>query len=256
MFPLKDDNPTLRAPVVTYALIAVNVAVWVLVQGMGAEEPLQRSICNLALIPGEFLHTLPAGSPVPMGPDINCVVSDAPSWYKPLSSMFMHGGWMHLIGNMWFLHIFGNNVEDSQGRFRYLVFYLLCGIAAALTQAFLDPRGNIPMVGASGAIGGVMGAYIVLYPRVQIHMFVFLFVFVTRIVVPAFFMLGYWFVLQLLSGAASFGRSGGGTAFWAHVGGFVAGVVLIFLFKDNRLVAEHRAGAQLWQRGQFRDTGY
>ena len=256
MFPLRDDNPTLRTPVVTYALIAANVIVWVLVQGMGNDPQLAISICNHALIPGEFLHTLPAGSPVPMGPGIACVVSDQATWYKPLSSMFMHGSWMHLIGNMWFLHIFGNNVEDSQGRGRFLLFYLLCGLAAGLTQTFLDPRGNIPMVGASGAIGGVMGAYIVLYPRVQIHMFVFLFIFITRIVVPAFFMLGYWFVLQLLSGWMSVGREGGGTAFGAHAGGFLAGVILIFLFKDNALVAAHRARAQNWQRGHFRDTAY
>jgi membrane associated rhomboid family serine protease len=256
MFPLRDDNPTLRTPVVTYLLIAANVAVWVLVQGMGSDPLLAISICNHALIPGEFLHTLPAGSPVPMGPGIACVVSDQATWYKPLSSMFMHGSWMHLIGNMWFLHIFGNNVEDSQGRGRFLVFYLLCGLAAALTQTFLDPRGNIPMVGASGAIGGVMGAYVVLYPRVQIHMFVFLFVFITRIVVPAFFMLGYWFVLQLLSGWMSYGRSGGGTAFGAHAGGFLAGAILIYLFKDSTLVAEHRARALNWQRGHFRDTAY
>ncbi|HEX5819687.1 MAG TPA: rhomboid family intramembrane serine protease [Gemmatimonadales bacterium] len=256
MFPLRDDNPTLRTPVVTYALIAANVAVWVLVQGMGSDPQLAVSICNHALIPGEFLHTLPAGSPVPMGPGIACVVSDQATWYKPLSSMFMHGSWMHLIGNMWFLHIFGNNVEDSQGRGRYLVFYLLCGIAAALTQTFLDPRGSIPMVGASGAIGGVMGAYVVLYPRVQIHMFVFLFVFITRIVVPAFFMLGYWFVLQLLSGWMNYGRQGGGTAFGAHAGGFLAGALLIYLFKDKALVAAHRARAQNWQRGHFRDTAY
>jgi len=256
MFPLRDDNPTLRTPVVTYGLIAANVLVWVLVQGMGADLPLARSVCNLALIPGEFLHTLPAGTPVPMAPGLSCVVSDAPSWYKPVTSMFLHGSWMHLIGNMWFLHIFGNNVEDSQGRGRYLVFYLLCGIAAALTQAFLDPRGNLPMVGASGAIGGVMGAYVVLYPRVQIHMFVFLFIFITRIVVPAYFMLGYWFVLQLLSGWMSYGQGGGGTAFGAHVGGFLAGVILIFFFRDRNLVAAHRAGAHLWRRGQFRDPAY
>ena len=256
MFPLRDDNPTIRTPVVTYALIAANVIVWVMVQGMGADPQLAASICNHALIPGEFLHTLPAGSPVPMGPGIACVVSDQATWYKPISSMFMHGSWMHLIGNMWFLHIFGNNVEDSQGRGRFLLFYLLCGLAAGLTQTFLDPRGNIPMVGASGAIGGVMGAYIVLYPRVQIHMFVFLFIFITRIVVPAFFMLGYWFVLQLLSGWMSAGREGGGTAFAAHAGGFLAGVILIFLFKDNALVAAHRARAQNWQRGNFRDTAY
>ena len=256
MFPIRDENPTLRTPVVTYGLIALNVAAWVLIQGMGTEPRLIQSVCQLGLIPAELFQTLPAGTEVAAGKGVACVLGNTPTWWTPLTSMFMHGGWLHLIGNMWFLHIFGNNVEDSQGRGRFLLFYLLCGLAAGLTQTFLDPRGNIPMVGASGAIGGVMGAYIVLYPRVQIHMFVFLFIFITRIVVPAFFMLGYWFVLQLLSGWMSAGREGGGTAFAAHAGGFLAGVILIFLFKDNALVAAHRARALNWQRGHFRDTAY
>ena len=153
--------------------------------------------------------------------------------------MFLHGGWLHLIGNMWFLWVFGNNVEDSMGHFRYLVFYLLCGLAAAATQTFVSPSSIVPMVGASGAISGVMGAYVILYPRVRVHMIVFLFIFITRIAVPAYLMLGYWFLLQLLGGSAAQGE--GGVAFWAHVGGFVAGAGLISLFKDERLVEEHRA---------------
>ncbi len=124
-------------------------------------------------------------------------------WYPPLTSMFLHGGWLHLIGNMWFLWLFGNNVEDSMGRVRYLAFYLLCGLAAAATQTFMNPSSIVPMVGASGAIGGVMGAYVILYPRVRVHMLVFLFIFITRIVVPAYLMLGYWFLLQLLGGSAA-----------------------------------------------------
>jgi membrane associated rhomboid family serine protease len=152
--------------------------------------------------------------------------------------MFMHGGWMHIIGNMWFLFIFGNNVEDSMGSLRFLVFYLLCGFAAAALQVAFDPASSIPMVGASGAIGGVMGAYIVLYPRVNVHMLVFLGFFVTTFAMPAVFMLGYWFVLQLVSGLLS-PAEGGGVAFWAHVGGFAAGAVLIFLFRNPRLLARH-----------------
>jgi membrane associated rhomboid family serine protease len=252
MIPIKDDNPTLRPPIVTWALIAANVAVWVLVQGMGGSPALERSICDLGLIPGEFLGNVAAGTRVQLGPNDACVLGDSPSWFTPVSSMFMHGGWMHIIGNMWFLHIFGNNVEDSMGRARYLVFYLLCGIAAAMAQTFFDPNGTIPMVGASGAIGGVMGAYVVLYPRVQIHMLVPIFVILTRIVVPAFFMLGYWFVIQIVSGWASFGNRGGGTAFWAHVGGFLAGVLLIFVFRDRALVAAHRSRAHDWH-GTFRE---
>jgi membrane associated rhomboid family serine protease len=163
-------------------------------------------------------------------------------WYTPLSSTFLHGGWLHLIGNMWFLWLFGNNVEDSMGHGRYLGFYLLCGLAAAATQTLVSPDSIAPMVGASGAISGVMGAYIVLYPRVRIHMLVILVIFITRIVVPAYLMLGYWFLLQLVSGSAA--RSEGGVAFWAHVGGFLAGAALITLFRDPVLVQRHRALAR------------
>jgi membrane associated rhomboid family serine protease len=158
--------------------------------------------------------------------------------------MFLHGGWLHLIGNMWFLWVFGNNVEDSMGRVRYLVFYLLCGIGAAAVQSLLDPSSPIPMVGASGAISGVMGAYVLLYPRVQVHMLVVLVIFITRIRVPAYLMLGYWFLLQLFGGAMTAGSEDGGVAFWAHVGGFVAGAALIGLFRDRQLVARHRALAR------------
>ena len=136
---------------------------------------------------------------MPLGPAATCVLGVQSHWFTPLTSMFLHGGWFHLIGNMWFLWLFGNNVEDSMGRFRYAAFYLLCGLAAAATQTLLSPSSVVPMVGASGAISGVMGAYVVLYPRVRVHMLVVLFVFITRIAVPAYVMLGYWFLLQLLA---------------------------------------------------------
>src|SRR5262245_34810730 len=149
--------------------------------------------------------------------------------------MFTHGGWFHIIGNMWFLWIFGNNVEDSMGRARFAVFYLLCGLAAAGAQILADPSSPIPMVGASGAIGGVMGAYVVLYPRVKIDMLLPIGFFITMVRVPAYFMLGYWFLLQILGGAvpALTGVAQGGVAFWAHVGGFLAGVLLVFLFRNR-----------------------
>ena len=238
MFPLRDDNPHFLTPIVTYALIAANVLAWALLQGFGTEPALSRSVCELGLTPGELLQTAAAGARVPVSETAVCIVTDMPSWFTPLTSMFMHGSWMHLIGNMWFLWIFGNNVEDSMGHARFVVFYLLCGFAAAAAQTLADPDSIIPMVGASGAIGGVMGAYVVLYPRVKVHMLVFLGFFVTTIAVPAVFMLGYWFALQLLSGALSSAVEGG-VAFWAHVGGFVAGAVLVLLFRNPRLLERH-----------------
>jgi len=247
MFPYRDDNPTLRTPVVTIAIIALNVAAWVLVQGMGADPDLARSICDLGLIPGEFLHTIPPGTEVSLGPGASCVLGYGPTWLTPLTSMFLHGGWLHLIGNMWFLWLFGNNVEDSMGRAPFVLFYLLSGLGAAATQTLLSPTSIIPMVGASGAISGVMGAYVILYPTVQVHMLIVLVVFITRIVVPAYLMLGYWFLLQFVQGAASVGSSGG-VAFWAHVGGFITGALLIFVFRNPELVAEHRRLARVYSR--------
>ncbi|HET9604926.1 MAG TPA: rhomboid family intramembrane serine protease [Gemmatimonadales bacterium] len=244
MFPYRDDNPTLATPVATMAIIALNVGVWVLVQGMGSEPALARSVCELGLIPGDFLGRLPDGYAVPMGRGVACIISGEPAWYTPLTSMFLHGGWLHLIGNMWFLWLFGNNVEDSMGRVRYVLFYLLCGLAAASTQTFLNPSSGVPMVGASGAISGVMGAYVLLYPRVRVHILLVLIIFITRIQLPAWVMLGYWFLLQLAGGASSLGSQEGGVAFWAHVGGFAAGAILISVFKDRARVAQHRALAR------------
>ena len=244
MFPIRDDNPTLGTPVITMVLIGLNVAAWILVQGMGAEPYLSRSVCELGLIPGEFLGRLPAGTSFPMSRELTCVVSER-HVFTPLTSMFLHGGWLHLIGNMWFLWLFGNNVEDSMGHARYLFFYLISGLAAAASQTLVNPNSVVPLVGAYGAISGVMGAYIVLYPKVRVHMLIFLGFFITRAVVPAYLMLGYWFVLQILGGLPSLGgEDTGGVAVWAHAGGFLAGAVLIQLFKDPALVARHRALAR------------
>ncbi len=239
MFPYKDDNPTLTTPVVTYGLIAVNVAVWLLIQGMGQSPVLEASVCQYGVIPGRLFGHLMPGMVVSLGPDVACRIGDFPAWATVLSSMFMHGGWLHLIGNMWFLWIFGNNVEDSSGRLRFLLFYLLCGAVAAGTQSVATPESPVPMVGASGAISGVMGAYILLYPRVRVHMLIFLGFFITRIAVPAYFMLGYWFLLQLASGFLP--SEEGGVAFLAHAGGFVSGMALIFLFRNPELIARRHA---------------
>jgi membrane associated rhomboid family serine protease len=251
MFPYRDDNPTLATPFATLLLIGVNVVFWIVVQGMGAEPNLSRSVCELGLIPGEFLGRLPDGFTLPMTSSTVCVISGDRSWLTPLTSMFLHGGWFHLIGNMWFLWVFGNNVEDSMGHGRYLLFYVLCGLAAAAAQTLVNPASAIPMVGASGAISGVMGAYVVLYPRVRVHMLVILGIFITRIVVPAYLMLGYWFLLQLVGGGLA--GEEGGVAFWAHAGGFVAGAVLIHAFRSPALVAKHRALAKTTEGLVYRE---
>ncbi len=209
---------------------------------------MSRSVCELALIPGELLDRVPPGTQIPLGPRTACVLGGSQTWFTPFTSMFLHGGWFHLIGNMWFLWVFGNNVEDSMGHIRFVVFYLLCGLAAAALQVATSPSSAIPMLGASGAIGGVMGAYIVLYPKVRVHMLIFLGFFVTTIAVPAYLMLGYWFLIQLLGGIPSLAREGGGVAFWAHVGGFVAGAAIIKLFRNPKLIAQHTHKIEPYRR--------
>lgn len=239
MFPYRDENKTLRTPVVTLALIAANVAAWVFAQGAGADPALSASVCDYGLIPGELTLSAPPGAGFAMTERLACLVDPGRAPEHLLTSMFLHGGWMHLLGNMWFLWLFGNNVEDSMGRLRFVAFYLLCGLAAGLAQVVSQPTSIVPMVGASGAIGGVMGAYIVLYPKVRVFTLVWLGFFVTRIAVPAWVMLGYWIGLQLLGGLGDSG--GGGVAFWAHIGGFGAGVLFIGLFSRPEYVAAHRA---------------
>lgn len=239
MIPIRDDNPHFLTPYATWVIVALNVLAWVLVEGFGREPALSRSVCTLGLVPGELLQTIDAGTRVQLGPDSWCVVTGAANWLTLLSHMFLHGSWMHIIGNMWFLWIFGNNVEDSMGHLRFAFFYVLCGLAAAGLQVFSSPGSPIPMVGASGAIGGVMGAYVMLYPRVRVEMLFWLGFYVTTFAIPAYWMLGYWFLVQLLGGVGSLGGSGGGVAFWAHVGGFVAGALLVLLFRDPVLLARH-----------------
>ena len=239
MIPIRDDNPQILTPYATWAIVAVNVSVWVLVQGLGGQPALAKSVCTLGLVPGELLGLLPAGTGMDLGPGMRCVIDASGDWSTLFSHMFLHGGWMHLLGNMWFLWIFGNNVEDAMGHGRFVVFYLLCGLAAAALQVAAAPAAGIPMVGASGAIGGVMGAYVVLYPRVNVHMLFWFGFYVTTFAIPAFWMLGYWFVVQMIGGFSALGAQGGGVAFWAHIGGFAAGALLVLLFRDRELLARH-----------------
>jgi membrane associated rhomboid family serine protease len=241
VIPYHDENKTQRTAYVTLAIIVFNVAAWILVQGGGAQLPLAASVCNLGLIPGELTGQLPPGSRFAMGDGLVCVTDPGAQPFNVLTSMFLHGSWLHLLGNMWFLWLFGNNIEDSMTRPRFVVFYLLCGLAAALLQVMIEPDSIVPMVGASGAISGVMGAYLVLYPRVRVFTLVPLGFFITSLALPAWVMLLYWGVLQLLGGFTRVvADQGGGVAFWAHVGGFVAGVALVKLFARRDRVEDHR----------------
>src|SRR6266581_3005192 len=211
VLPYKDENPTELTPLVTVGIIAINVLAWLFVQGAGAPEPLARSVCQFGLIPGEVLHTVPPGTAVPLGEGLRCVLTAEANWWTIVTSMFMHGGWLHLLGNMWFLWVFGNNIEDSMGHTRFVVFYLLCGVAAAATQMVVDSGSVVPMVGASGAISGVMGAYVLLYPRVRVHTLVTLGFFVTTVTLPAYVILGYWLLLiKLFANAEYLERRPGG----------------------------------------------
>ncbi len=229
MIPLKDENPTEITPYFTGILIAVNIAAWILLQGAGNPNVLEASVLEYGVIPCRVTGACPA---------------EGAGIASAFTSMFMHGSWGHLISNMLFLWVFGNNIEDSMGHFRFLVFYLLCGAAAAFAHIFLSPTSTIPAVGASGAISGIMGAYIALYPGVHVHTWIPPF-----FVVPlrAFLLLGYWFLLQLMMGVGSLGMDPdvGGVAVWAHIGGFVAGLALIWVFRKPALTYAKRQKIKL-----------
>jgi membrane associated rhomboid family serine protease len=231
VIPYRDENPTVLTPIVTVGIVALNVLAWVVIEGLGVERSVISAVCNYGLIPAEVLQRVPPGAGVEMAPGVFCAVDAGPQYWTILTSMFMHGGWMHLIGNMVFFWVFGNNIEDAMGHIRFLVFYVTCGVAAAAAQVAISPNSTVPMVGASGAISGVLGAYLMLYPRVRVHALLPLGFYITTVSLPAYVMLGYWILLQLLGSLPQLGnQQGGGTAFMAHIGGFVAGLVLIRLF--------------------------
>jgi membrane associated rhomboid family serine protease len=245
LFPLRDENPTLLTPYITVALIAMNVIAWLYVQGGGmSADLLAASVCRFGAIPAELTGTTGEYSGIDLGPGIPPCVFGGLTHGAVLTSMFMHGSWVHLLGNMWFLWLFGNNVEDSMGHLRFLLFYVLAGVAAALAHVWTDVGSMIPIVGASGAISGVMGGYLLLYPRVRIQTLFVLIIVLRIIAVPAWLVLIYWFALQLLSGTIT-PAGVAGVAFWAHVGGFVAGLVTVKLFENRTLVEARRRHIQL-----------
>lgn len=217
MIPLRDTNPRQKIPVpiVNIVLIIVNVFMWLWEVSLGAQ--LMPVMQQIAFVPARFWA--PGG-----------LVADITAMFV---SMFLHGGWMHLGGNMLYLWVFGDNMEDRLGHFKYLLFYLACGIAATLAHAIVEPGSTLPAVGASGAIAGVLGGYLILFPAARVMTLIPIFVFVTIRELPALFVLGLWFVLQLFTGAVTLGGEGGGVAYFAHIGGFVAGVALIFLLRGK-----------------------
>lgn len=232
MFPISDDNPTRTIPYVTYGLILINILVFLYELSL-PEEALEQFFYSTAVVPIELTASLQGAFEA---------VGQLPEWSTLITSQFLHGGWLHLLGNMLFLWIFGNNVEDELGHAKYLLFYLLCGVLAGLTQWFFSPVSEIPSLGASGAIAGVMGAYIVKFPRARILTLISIF----PIRVPAFVFLGLWFVQQAFYSFASLnvptniGMEGGGVAYWAHAGGFIFGALLGLLFgirKDPEVIA-------------------
>ena len=225
MFPLKDDNPSNTAPIVTVALIVLNALVFVYQISLEAGGPDgaragQAFIEEFGLVPCRLTGACRVGSELPL-PVMTI-----------FSSMFMHGGLFHIGGNMLYLWIFGNNVEDTLGHTRYLVFYLLSGVVAALAQTLVGPSSVVPMVGASGAVSGVLGAYLLLFPGAHVTTLIILGFFFRLVQIPAMVVLGFWIVLQVLNGLGSFGASGG-VAFFAHIGGFVAGMGLLYVLRPR-----------------------
>ena len=216
MIPLRDINPTRRVPVITVLLIAINVLVFVYEQTLSTRG-FQRLVLAYGVTPRNFTDGL-------------ITANDA---LTVITSMFLHDGWLHIGGNLLYLWIFGNNIEDRLGWLRFTVFYFMGGLAAAGLQVFIDPTSRVPMIGASGAIAAVLGAYIVLYPRARVQTLVVFFVFIQVVNIPAAILLGWWFLLQLFNAFTSIGSSGG-VAFFAHIGGFIAGALLIRLFTLGR----------------------
>jgi membrane associated rhomboid family serine protease len=233
----------------TYAILAALVGTWVFVQGAGLnEQQLAASICDLGMVPGEITHQAAIGTAVPLGDGMACVVDNQPiNAFTPLISMFLHGGWFHLLGNCLFFWVFGNNIEDSMGHFRFLVFYLICGLAAAATHIVMQASSPVPTVGASGAISGILGAYLVLYPRVRVRMLFIFIVFFKVIPIPAWAVLLWWFAWQVISALPEMStvrpEVSSGVAVWAHIGGFVTGLILVKLFENPNLVARRSLAA-------------
>jgi len=236
-FPLKDINPTERFPIMTIVLIAANVVVYLYEVSLGPH--ISAFITSWGTVPYEITHGVDL---VGRAPDSPVVHTETPILHYAtlFSSMFIHGGFFHLLGNMLYLWIFGNNIEDRMGPIRFLVFYLLCGFVASFTHIVISPNSTIPTVGASGAVSGVLGAYLILYPHARVLTLVFLVIFIRVIMLPAGVLLVFWFIINAVSGITSLGVRGGGVAWFAHVGGFLAGIGLLKLMLKSRLAGRTR----------------
>jgi len=233
MIPIKDYNPTRNFPLITVFLIAINVLAFIQDRLTGHYEPMLVETARGMVQVRHFVGGLTADfGMVPA----RLTADPAGSWFQVFTSMFLHGNWLHIGSNMLFLWIFGNNIEDALGKARFIIFFLVCGMAAAAAQFISAPQSTIPMIGASGAVAGVMGAYLVLYPHARILTLLPIFFFFTFIEVPAYLMIGYWVLLQFISANwLDAGSARGGIAYFAHIGGFLAGVILLFLFGGRGL---------------------
>ena len=248
MLPYHDDHETQRTPVVTITFLALNLLIWIVVQSAGTGPRFAESVCRYAVIPAELTQA-PAAS---AANQMVCVANEGRAPWKAFTWMFVHSSWMHVIGNVWFLWLFGSNVEDAMTRLRFVVFYLLTGLAAAGTQIAATPASTAPLVGASGAISGVMAAYLVLFPRVRMFTIVPYGFTMRSVAVPAWVMLAYWGLLQVLNAMVAAGRgAAGGVAVWAHLGGFAAGLALVWVFRRRDRLEAHRA-----RRWAPRDLGW
>ena len=236
MFPLSDENPTRITPYVTYGFIVINVLVFLYQLSLPSSQ-LCQFFQTYALVPRQLSESFGASVPSFTRSAFQCRVIFAanqglPEWATLFTSQFLHGGWWHLISNMVYLWVFGNNIEDRLGHFKYIVFYLACGALAALCQYVISPGSMIPSLGASGAIAGVLGAYLIRFPRAVVNTLLFLGIFITRIRVPAYILIGFFFIQNIVSGLASLQAAAnmtietGGVAYWAHIGGFVFGLIL------------------------------
>ena len=237
LFPIGDDNRgRLKTPFVVYIIIAINAVVFLVFQQATRTEAGAEFTYAYSVVPYEITHNVDLVAPVrvPGGPVIPQFPGPTPIWLTILTSMFMHGGWMHILGNMLYLWIFGDNVEDNFGHGKFLIFYLVCGIAASFSQILVDPNSPIPSLGASGAIAGVLGAYLIMFPRNRVRNLVFLGFFFTTIELPAVVVLGFWIVIQIFSQyTATFGHAQGGVAYMAHIGGFATGLLLCLLLRNR-----------------------
>ena len=247
MIPLGDDVPTVRTPIATYAIIIICFLVWIFYQGAGVDAVrLATTVCNTGMVPGELTHLAPLGQSVPLGHGLTCVVDNDPiNIFTPLISMFLHGGWAHILGNMLYLFVFGRAVEDSMGSGRFAVFYIICGLVAAATHIAFNSNSPVPTVGASGAISGVMGAYLVMYPTARVRMFFIIFI----VRFPAWLVLVWWFLTQAVTGLQQVSQispnATNGVAVWAHVGGFICGAILSKFFVNPSHVRSRMDRARL-----------